>query len=187
MDNAFSFYTTVFGLTVGMMPIFGGILAFCQSHLPSRMIKELVGLLEETQDLYDSAVEAGLLPDSTLRRQMKDTLAKLRKNMQSLRVKAHSATTLLEDYQGFFKGLSYSIAVICCQVKELRASIIRLPNSAELVSAQTIAPSGSHHRQHCIKYAVRKDLFPLHNSTFRFTRMHDAPQRCCASCAILPT
>ncbi|OAX37818.1 hypothetical protein K503DRAFT_719206 [Rhizopogon vinicolor AM-OR11-026] len=126
MDNAFSFYTTVFGLIVGMMSIFGVIFAFCQSHLPNPMIKELFALLEETQCLYESAVEAGLLPDSTLRSQMRDTLVKLWNNAQNLRFRAHSATTLLEDYQGFFNGLSYSIAVACSQVKELRASIIRL-------------------------------------------------------------
>ncbi|OJA16293.1 hypothetical protein AZE42_12499 [Rhizopogon vesiculosus] len=126
MENAFSFYTAVFGLIVGMTSIFGVILAFSQSHLPNRMIKELFALLEETQSLYDSAVEAGLLPGSTLRSQMKDTLAKLWDNQQNLRFRAHSATTLLEEYLGFFKGLSYSIAVACSQVKELRSSIIRL-------------------------------------------------------------
>ncbi|OJA10348.1 hypothetical protein AZE42_11945 [Rhizopogon vesiculosus] len=57
---------------------------------------------------------------------MKDTLAKLWDNAQNLRFRAHSATTLLDEYLGFFKGLSYSIAVACSQVKELRASIIRL-------------------------------------------------------------
>ncbi|OJA07584.1 hypothetical protein AZE42_09000 [Rhizopogon vesiculosus] len=43
--------------------------------------------------------------------------------MLKLRSRAHSATTLLKDYQEFFKGLSYDIGVACCDVKEIRASV----------------------------------------------------------------
>jgi hypothetical protein len=68
--------TAVFGLIVGAMTIFGVILGFCQSHLPSQTIKELNGLLDETQGLYESAVEDGYLTDGTLRSQMEERLAK---------------------------------------------------------------------------------------------------------------
>ncbi|OAX37809.1 hypothetical protein K503DRAFT_771121 [Rhizopogon vinicolor AM-OR11-026] len=63
------------------------------------MIKGLFVLLEES--FYDYAVEAGLLPDSTLRSLMEHTLDKLWDNAQNLRFRAHGSTTLLEDYQGF--------------------------------------------------------------------------------------
>lgn len=75
-NNAFSFYTNVFGLVIGVTTIFGVILGFFRSHLPSQRIKELEELLGETQGLYDSAAEDGLLTDCTLKSQMEDRLAK---------------------------------------------------------------------------------------------------------------
>jgi len=66
----FSFYATVLGFIVTVLTIFGAILGFCQSHLPSQMIKELDGLLEQTQTFYESATEDGVLPDSMLRSQI---------------------------------------------------------------------------------------------------------------------
>ncbi|OAX37858.1 hypothetical protein K503DRAFT_206434 [Rhizopogon vinicolor AM-OR11-026] len=124
MDNkAFSFYSNVFGLAVGTVSISGILLGFCRSHLPSQRIKELEELLGETQGLYESAVEDSLLPDGMLRSQMEDKLTILRDDMLKLRSRAHSATTLLKDYQEFFKGLSYDIGVACCDVKETRASV----------------------------------------------------------------
>lgn len=69
-------YTAVFGLIVGAMTIFGVILGFCQSHLPSKMIEELNRLYDEIQALYHSAVEEGYLIDGMLRSQIEERLAK---------------------------------------------------------------------------------------------------------------
>jgi hypothetical protein len=74
-NNAFSFYSNVFGLFIGATTILGVLLGFCRSHLPSQKIKELEDLLDETQTLYKSAVEDGLLPDGVLRSQMGERLA----------------------------------------------------------------------------------------------------------------
>ncbi|KAG0696067.1 hypothetical protein DFH29DRAFT_952779 [Suillus ampliporus] len=123
-NNVLSFYSNVFGLFIGATTILGVLLGFCRSHLPSERIKELEELLGETQGLYESAVEDGLLPDDMLRRQMGERLAVLREATLKLRSRAYSATTLLKDYQEFFRGLSYSIGVVCCDAKELRASVI---------------------------------------------------------------
>jgi hypothetical protein len=73
-SNALSFYSNVFGLFIGGTTILGVFLGFCRSHLPSQRIKELEELLEETQDLYESAVEDGLLHDM-LGSQMGERLA----------------------------------------------------------------------------------------------------------------
>ncbi|KAG2127099.1 hypothetical protein DEU56DRAFT_701819, partial [Suillus clintonianus] len=114
----------VFGLCIGAATILGVLLGFLRSHLPSQRIKELEELLEETQGLYESAVEDGLLPDVMLRSQMGERLVVLREGMLELRSRAYNATTLLKDYQEFFRGLSYDIGVACCDMKELRASVI---------------------------------------------------------------
>ncbi|KAG1733118.1 hypothetical protein EDB19DRAFT_1639877 [Suillus lakei] len=123
-NNVLSFYSNVFGLFIGATSILGVLLGFCRSHLPSQRIKELEELLGETHGLYESAVEDGFLPDDMLRRQMGERLAVLREASFNLRSRAYSATTLFKEYQEFFKGLSYSIGVTCCDVKELRASVI---------------------------------------------------------------
>ncbi|KAG1733351.1 uncharacterized protein EDB91DRAFT_640668 [Suillus paluster] len=123
-NNGLSFYSNVFGLFIGATTILGILLGFFQSHLPSQRIKELEELLEETQGLYESAVEDGLLPEDMLRSQMGERLAVLREATLELRSRAYSATTLLKDYREFFRGLSYDIGVACFHVKELRASVI---------------------------------------------------------------
>lgn len=131
----------MFGFFIGATTILGCLLGFCRSHLPSQRIKELEELLGETQLLYESAVEDGLLPDGMLRSQMGERLAvyiqslwqriasdgilsSLREATLTLRSRAYSATTWLKEYQEFFRGLSYSIGVACCDVKEIRASVI---------------------------------------------------------------
>ncbi|OJA09903.1 hypothetical protein AZE42_06195 [Rhizopogon vesiculosus] len=122
-SNALSFYSNVFGLLIGGTTILGVFLGFCRSHLPSQRIKELEELFEETQGLYESAVEDGLLHDMA-KDQTRERLAVLHERTLQLRSRAYSATTLLKDYQKFLRGLSYSIGVACYDVKELRASII---------------------------------------------------------------
>ncbi|OAX39353.1 hypothetical protein K503DRAFT_689794 [Rhizopogon vinicolor AM-OR11-026] len=122
-SNALSFYSNVFGLLIGGTTIISVLLGFCRSHLPSQRIKELEELLDDTQGLYESAIEDSLLNDIH-RNQMGERLVSLRERSLRLRSRAYSATTLLKDYQEFLGGLSYSIGVACYHVKELRASVI---------------------------------------------------------------
>lgn len=75
-NNAFLFYSNVFGLFIGATTMPCILLGFCRSHLPNQRTKELEELLGETQDLYASAVENGILPDfETQAKQEADSLS----------------------------------------------------------------------------------------------------------------
>jgi len=68
MNNAtFSVVSNVYGFAFGVLSLLGCAIGMCRSHLPSRRIQALEDLLEQTQDLFHSAVEAGLLPDHGFR------------------------------------------------------------------------------------------------------------------------
>ena len=52
----------IFGLVAGIIGILGAIpLCLIYTHLPRRKFRELDCLLEDTQNLLDTAVESGLI------------------------------------------------------------------------------------------------------------------------------
>ncbi|KIJ16646.1 hypothetical protein PAXINDRAFT_168155 [Paxillus involutus ATCC 200175] len=125
MDSkAFSFYSNVFGLVVGVISVTVLVFGFCRSQLPSNKIKVLEELLDETQALFSSYAEEGYLPEESVKTDIERRLARLRDETFELRSQAYRATTFAQDYTGFFAGLSRTIGRACLEVKLLRADVI---------------------------------------------------------------
>jgi hypothetical protein len=72
---SFSFSANTLGIGTGSVSIFGLIVTFYRSHLPSSKFKALEQLLLETEGIYDSALEANLLPDQHLQEDIRARLA----------------------------------------------------------------------------------------------------------------
>jgi hypothetical protein len=140
MNNpTFSFVSNAYGFAFGVFSLVGCAIGMWRSHLPSRKIQVLEELLAQTQDLFHSAVEAGLLPDLEFRAKAEARLersvlrllypiasheSRLREDTFQVRAEAYAATTLYSDYRAFFCGLSFAIAKKCSNLKELRANVI---------------------------------------------------------------
>ncbi|KAH7887340.1 hypothetical protein F5I97DRAFT_819440 [Phlebopus sp. FC_14] len=148
-DNSFSFSSNVFGIIVGGMSLIA--LAFgLHMHLPSKRIKYLESILDETDTLFKSALEDGLLPEQNFTSRAADRLSKLRERTLVLRPRAYHATTWVQVCKELLKGLSLNIGKICYQVEELRAEIItsseaqRRTLSARRDAATSSASPSSH-------------------------------------------
>ncbi|KAH7887370.1 hypothetical protein F5I97DRAFT_1925826 [Phlebopus sp. FC_14] len=148
-DNAFSIYSNVFGIVVGSVSLI--TLAFgLHMHFPSKKIKYLESVLDETEKLFQSALEDGLLPQHKFTSWVEARLYQLREDTMLLRPRAYRATTWVQDCKELLKGLSLAIGKVCYQVRELRAEIItsseaqRRNLSARRNAATSSASSSSH-------------------------------------------
>lgn len=143
---SFSFSANAIGVVVSGLSILGLFVAIYRYHLPSSKFKELEQLLLETEAMYDSIVEANLLPDQELQEDIKGRLAgcvqtnffsacgilslycflgsRLRNEMYEHRRRVYVATTLPQQYKQFFKGLSCSIGRTSGNIKDIRALIL---------------------------------------------------------------
>jgi len=74
-SSSFSSSANVVGLATGSITIFGLFVALYRSHLPSPKYKDLEQLLQETESIYESTVEANLLLDEQFREDVQDRLA----------------------------------------------------------------------------------------------------------------
>ncbi|KIK77666.1 hypothetical protein PAXRUDRAFT_834926 [Paxillus rubicundulus Ve08.2h10] len=123
-SNAFSFSSNLFGFVAGGISVIVLVFGFCRSQLPSNKIKVLEELLDETQALFSSYAEEGYLPEERVKADFETRLARLRDKTLDLRFQVYRATTFVQDYTGFFTGLSLAIGRLCWQVKLLRANVI---------------------------------------------------------------
>lgn len=61
MSASLSFYSNIFGFIAGGVSLLGFFVAVCRPQLPSNKIKVLENLLHETENIFNQAVEDGLL------------------------------------------------------------------------------------------------------------------------------
>ncbi|EGN92054.1 hypothetical protein SERLA73DRAFT_164257 [Serpula lacrymans var. lacrymans S7.3] len=113
----------VFTATISLVALIGHVL---HRYLPSARMKILVEALDDTEGMIYSMAEAGLLPRSRAVLEMEERLAILRAKSSELHAKAVCATTPWKECKELCKGLSASIGICLCQVKELRASAVMI-------------------------------------------------------------
>ncbi|OAX30966.1 hypothetical protein K503DRAFT_870815 [Rhizopogon vinicolor AM-OR11-026] len=149
MSNpTFSFISNAYGFAFGVLSLVGSAIGMCRWHLPSRKIQTLEELLAQTQDLFHSAVEAGLLPDLEFRTNTESRLERLREDTLQVRAKVCVATTLYSDYRALFRGLSFVIAKKCSNLKELRANVITTSEKYRLCQNAVPSITGALEREH---------------------------------------
>ncbi|KAH7889160.1 hypothetical protein F5I97DRAFT_1802028 [Phlebopus sp. FC_14] len=149
--NAFSFFSNVFGIIVGSVSLIA--LAFgLHMHLPSQRIKYLKSILDETDDIFKSAVEDGLLPEQRFTSKTANRLSQLREDTMTLRSRAYCATTWVQVCKELLKGLSPDIGRTCHDVKKLRAEIITSSEAERrnLSSRRDATPSSASSSSHVV-------------------------------------
>ncbi|KAH7888239.1 hypothetical protein F5I97DRAFT_1966630 [Phlebopus sp. FC_14] len=148
-NNSFSFYSNVFGIIVGSVSLITLAFGFCM-HLPSKKIKYLEALLDETENIFKSALQDSLLPQQEFTSEVEDCLCELREHTRLLRLRVYCVTTWVQDCKELFKGVSAEIGKTCYQVRLLRAAIVtsseaeRRNQSALRDAATSSASSPSH-------------------------------------------
>ncbi|KAH7889165.1 hypothetical protein F5I97DRAFT_1923732 [Phlebopus sp. FC_14] len=124
MDNpAFAFYTNVFGIIVGSVSLITLAFGF-HVNLPSNRMKTLEILLDETDKIFNSALEDGLLPEQEFIYKVKCHLYQLREDTMLFRLRVYCVTTWLQDCKELLKGLSVAIGKTCYELRKLRAAIV---------------------------------------------------------------
>ena len=63
-NSTVSFGSNIFGFVAGGFSLLALFVAICRSHLPSHKIKALETLLDETERIFNGAVEDGLLMEA---------------------------------------------------------------------------------------------------------------------------
>ncbi|KAH7887476.1 hypothetical protein F5I97DRAFT_1860737 [Phlebopus sp. FC_14] len=121
-DNAFSIYSNVFGIFVGSVSLITLAFGFCM-HLPSNRIKHLDALLDETDKIFRSALEEGLLPQQKSE-SIEDHLSDCRERTMDLRSRVLCVTTWFQDCKELVMGVSADIGKTCYELRKLRAEII---------------------------------------------------------------
>ncbi|KAH7887441.1 hypothetical protein F5I97DRAFT_829169 [Phlebopus sp. FC_14] len=148
-DNSFSVSSNIFGIIVGSVSLIA--LAFgLHVNLPSRKIKYLESILDETEKLFQSVLEDGLLPQQEFTSKVENHLYQLREDTIFFRRRVYCVTTYVQDWKELVKGLSSEIGQACHDVKQLRAAIVtsseaeRRNLSARRRAATSSASSPSH-------------------------------------------
>lgn len=72
-DTPVSSSANLLGITTGCLTLLG--IALYRAHLPSEMYKHLEGILDETEAIYDIAIEEALLPDAQFQNDMQRRIA----------------------------------------------------------------------------------------------------------------
>ncbi|KAH7882619.1 hypothetical protein F5I97DRAFT_1931209 [Phlebopus sp. FC_14] len=121
--NTFSLSSNVFGIIVGGVSLITLAFGF-HLHLPSNRIKHLQEVLDETEQIFRSAVQDGLLPQHEFTSDVERHLYKLRDRAMALRRRVYCATTWVQDCKLLFRGVSSEIGKTRSQLKKLRAVII---------------------------------------------------------------
>ncbi|KAH7889229.1 hypothetical protein F5I97DRAFT_490257 [Phlebopus sp. FC_14] len=149
-NNTFSFYSNVFAFVMGGISLVGLAFSLTRPHLPSNKIKMLQALLEETEKIYVSAIEEGLLLDACFSDTTKTQLSGLQRETHELRVRVYGVTTFLQDCALMLSGLSKSIGDTCTKLdshpplrlqakrRDVESSTIRL-----VLSLQSRLPPGA--------------------------------------------
>ncbi|KAF9226735.1 hypothetical protein BS17DRAFT_696523 [Gyrodon lividus] len=138
-DASLSFSSNIFGFIAGGFSLVGLTVGLCRSHLPSRRIKDLECLLEDTQKTFKCALEDGLLPNARFNHVVQSQLTDLCEDARALHSRVCCATTLLQDYVEFFRGLSTSIGLTCYHVKTLRAQVITTSEAERRKRSESIS------------------------------------------------
>ena len=61
--STFSFFSSIFGFVVAAISLLSFIVNILRAHLPSKKIKVLETLLDETETCFRKAIEDGLLTE----------------------------------------------------------------------------------------------------------------------------
>ncbi|KAH7882626.1 hypothetical protein F5I97DRAFT_1816261 [Phlebopus sp. FC_14] len=121
--NTFALASNVFGIIVGGVSLITLAFGF-HLHLPSNRIKHLQELLDETEQVFKSALEDGLLPQHKCTSDVEHHLCQLRDHAMALRRRVYCVTTWVQDCKLAFKGISSEIGSTCYELRKLRAVII---------------------------------------------------------------
>ncbi|KAH7887439.1 hypothetical protein F5I97DRAFT_828240 [Phlebopus sp. FC_14] len=106
-DNSFSVSSNIFGIIVGSVSLIA--LAFgLHVNLPRKKIKYLESILDETEKLFWSVVDDGLLPQQKFTSQAEDQLHRLREDTMYFRRRVYCVTTWVQDWKELLKGLQCS-------------------------------------------------------------------------------
>ncbi|KII83292.1 hypothetical protein PLICRDRAFT_453976 [Plicaturopsis crispa FD-325 SS-3] len=121
-DTPVSSSANLLGITTGCLTLLG--IALYRAHLPSEMYKHLEGILDETEAIYDIAIEEALLPDAQFQNDMQRRIAVLRAEALAHRRRAYCAPTFVKQYVEFFRGLSFAISRTSHETRCIRGLLI---------------------------------------------------------------
>ncbi|KAI0330386.1 hypothetical protein GY45DRAFT_1323704 [Cubamyces sp. BRFM 1775] len=96
-------------------------------QLPSRKLRALFDTLSETETLYTSCIEEGLLKEYEARTFSKNISA-LRRRATDIRVLVHSAKTYGDDFKNLVQGVTRRINRLCKDIKKVRSKISTTSN-----------------------------------------------------------
>lgn len=141
MGRTFDILGVVFG-ALGVVGIIQLLCSIIYDQLPSQKFRVLEEVLKDTDALYLSGLEEGLLPNAqevkarlrgyvtqagrtpSTNPQCLPCAYSLQLLADDLRVKVYSATTMRSQCWEMLCGLSRRIGLLCAQAKALRASIL---------------------------------------------------------------
>ncbi|OBZ75943.1 hypothetical protein A0H81_04133 [Grifola frondosa] len=116
----------IWGVVAGVLGVLGLLpllSALIHNQLPSSRFKMLHDTMSETESLFRTVMEEGLLKNPSYVQQTEGRLNQMRSEVEDLRAATHRATSFVKEIRGFLHGLSREISLLCEEVKELRASI----------------------------------------------------------------
>ncbi|KAH7882610.1 hypothetical protein F5I97DRAFT_288678 [Phlebopus sp. FC_14] len=147
--NTFALASNVFGIIVGGVSLITLAFGF-HLHLPSNRIKHLQEVLDETEQIFKSALADGLLPQHKSTSDAERHLYQLRDRTMALRRRVYCVTTWVQDCKLVFKGVSSEIGNTCYELRKLRAVIItsseaQRRNVSARRDAATSSPSSPPH------------------------------------------
>ncbi|RPD57199.1 hypothetical protein L226DRAFT_561497 [Lentinus tigrinus ALCF2SS1-7] len=118
-SNTFGIFSGAFGIVVAI-PLIWTII---HSQLPLAKLRQLEETLTETESLFRSVIEEGLLDPTENVPHFRRQLASVRSNADLLREQTYMATTLKKQLAAWLNGLSGEISVQCTNATGIRARI----------------------------------------------------------------
>ncbi|KAI0365114.1 hypothetical protein BV20DRAFT_1056741 [Pilatotrama ljubarskyi] len=114
-DTAFRAWDILVGV-VGLLTSIPVLAHGISTQLPSAKLVGLFDTLKDTDSLFESCIEAGLL-----RQQHIETFReRLTGHAELIRIQVHTARGCGDDFANFVKGLTRKINHVCQEVKEVR-------------------------------------------------------------------
>ncbi|OSC97557.1 hypothetical protein PYCCODRAFT_1428382 [Trametes coccinea BRFM310] len=98
------------------------IVHLVMKQLPSRRLRTLLALLEDTEVLFNASVEEGLLKDPD-NRTFQRQLTILRGHAEAVRAEIYAAKSCGDDFSNLLRGVTRRVNNLCFRVKKLRVNI----------------------------------------------------------------